>query len=188
MKHMEKKDIFSIPNLMSYFRILLIPVYCVMYMRAESPQDFFWATAVVLLSSLTDLFDGMIARRFNMVTELGKVLDPVADKLNHAALAFCLATRYKLMWALLVLMLVKEGYMAVMGIYFLKRGKMLDGAMWYGKVCTATLFVGMLILFFCFDLSQSAANFMILFMMAVMIFTLAMYIPVYNRMKKELDK
>ena len=72
-----------------------------------------------------------------MVTELGKALDPVADKLTHAALALCLAFRYPLMWALLALMAVKEGYMGIMGLYFLKRGKMLDGAMWFGKVCTA---------------------------------------------------
>ena len=69
-----------------------------------------YAALVVLLSSLTDLFDGKIARRFHMVTELGKALDPIADKLTHAALAICLATRYPMMWALIALMLVKEGY------------------------------------------------------------------------------
>lgn len=82
-----------------------------------------------------------------MVTELGKALDPIADKLTHAALAICLATRYPMMWALIALMLVKEGYMGVIGLIFLKKGKMLDGAMWFGKVCTAVLFAGLLVLF-----------------------------------------
>ena len=82
-----------------------------------------------------------------MITELGKALDPVADKLTHAALAVCLATRYPLMWLLIALMLIKEGYMGIMGIIFLRKGKMLNGAMWFGKVCTALLFVGLLVLF-----------------------------------------
>ena len=103
MKRFNKKDLFTIPNLMGYFRILLIPVFCYFYIKK---QAYLLAAGIVLISSLTDLFDGYIARRFNMVTELGKALDPVADKLTHAALALCLAFRYPLMWALLALMAV----------------------------------------------------------------------------------
>ena len=143
------------------------------------------ATGIVLFSSLTDLFDGMIARKFNQVTELGKILDPVADKLTHAALAICLAIRYPLMWALVAFMAVKEGYMAVMGIRFLKKGKMLDGAMWFGKVCTAILFIGLLILFFFFDLPRAAVNGIIIFMMAVMAVTLVLYVPQFKKMAQE---
>lgn len=144
MKRFSKKEIFSIPNLMGYFRILMIPVFCYLYIRK---QRYLAASAAVLLSSLTDLFDGKIARKFNMVTELGKLLDPVADKLTHGALALCLAIRYPLMWALILLLIVKEGYMAVMGAVLLKKGKKLNGAMWFGKVCTAVLFAGLLVLF-----------------------------------------
>ena len=122
MKRFSKKEIFSIPNLMGYFRILMIPVFCYLYI---GKQRYLAASAAVLLSSLTDLFDGKIARKFNMVTELGKLLDPVADKLTHGALALCLALRYPLMWALILLLIVKEGYMAVMGAVLLKKGKKL---------------------------------------------------------------
>ncbi|MGI6181018.1 MAG: CDP-alcohol phosphatidyltransferase family protein [Agathobaculum sp.] len=148
MKRFNKKDIFTIPNIIGYIRILLIPVFCWLYVTAQEPKDYLLAAGVVLFSSFTDLFDGMIARKFNQVTELGKILDPVADKLTHGALAVCLATRYPLMWALIALMLLKEGYMAVMGLHFLKQDKMLDGAMWFGKVCTAILFAGLCCLFF----------------------------------------
>lgn len=110
------KEIFTIPNLMSYFRILLIPVFCAVYLTASNTKDYYIAAGILLVSSLTDLFDGRIARRFHMVTELGKALDPIADKLTHAALAVCLAVRYPLMRALLVLMAVKEGYMGIMGL------------------------------------------------------------------------
>lgn len=185
MKRFDKKEIFSIPNLMGYFRILLIPVFCYLYITAETARDYYIASGVVLLSSLTDMFDGKIARRFHMITELGKALDPVADKLTHAALALCLATRYPLMWALIALMAVKEGYMGIMGIKFLKEGKMLDGAMWFGKVCTALLFVVLLVLFFFPSLPTLAVNVMIGGAMAFMLFTMCMYIPVFRRMKDE---
>ncbi len=183
MKRFNKKDLFTIPNIMGYVRILLIPVFCWLYITAETERDYLWATGVVLFSSFTDLFDGMIARKFHQVTELGKVLDPVADKLTHAALAVCLATRYPLMWALLALMALKEGYMAVMGLHFLKQGKMLDGAMWFGKVCTATLFAGLFCLFFFYKMSVLTANILIVIMMVMMVFTLCMYIPVFRKMK-----
>ena len=175
MKKFDKKELFSIPNLMSYFRILLIPVFCWLYITAKSDRDYLMAAAVVLISSLTDLFDGKIARRFNMITQWGKILDPVADKLSHAALAVCLATRYPLMWALIALMAVKEGFMGVMGLIFLKKGKMLDGAMWFGKVCTATLFVGLMVLFLFIHLPLAAVN-------GIIVITLCMYIPVFRKM------
>lgn len=182
MKRFSKKEIFSIPNLMGYFRILMIPVFCYLYI---GKQRYLAASAAVLLSSLTDLFDGKIARKFNMVTELGKLLDPVADKLTHGALALCLALRYPLMWALILLLIVKEGYMAVMGAVLLKKGKKLNGAMWFGKVCTAVLFAGLLVLFLFPHLPLFWVNSLILGMMSVMIFTLLNYIPVFRQMRRE---
>lgn len=182
MKRFQKKDIFTIPNIMGYCRILLIPVFCYFYIAKE---EYLIAAGIVLISSLSDLFDGYIARRFNMVTELGKALDPIADKLTHAALALCLASRYPMMWALLGLMLIKEGYMGIMGLYFLKRDQMLDGAKWYGKVCTALLFVVLLILFFFPHLSITIVNTLIVVTMIVMFLTLCLYIPVFRQMRRE---
>lgn len=184
MKQFSKKETFSIPNLMGYFRILMIPVFCYLYIGKRMYLE---ASAVVLLSSLTDLFDGKIARKFNMVTELGKLLDPVADKMTHGALALCLAARYPLMWALILLLIVKEGYMAVMGAVLLKKGKKLNGAMWFGKVCTAVLFAGLLALFFLPHLPLVWVNGLILAMMAVMVFTLLNYIPIFRQMKREAE-
>lgn len=187
MKRFQKKDLFTIPNIMSYARILLIPVFCVLYLKGY----YLWAGIVVAVSSLTDLFDGMIARKFNQVTELGKALDPIADKLSHAALAICIAIRYPLMWALIGLMAVKEGYMGIMGLYFLKRGKMLDGAKWYGKVCTASLFIGLLLLLVLpifWDVPIALVNTIIIVLMAFMLFTLIMYIPVFRKMKADYDR
>ena len=184
MKQDRMREIFSIPNLMSYLRLLLIPVFCHLYLTAETDQDFLWASVVVLISSLTDMMDGWVARRFHMITDIGKVVDPVADKLTHGALAVCLAIRHPLMWALLALMLLKEGYMGLMGLKFLKKGQMMDGAMWCGKVCTAILFVGLLILFLFPRLPDAAVNTMIVVMMGAMVYALCSYVSVYNRMQR----
>ena len=185
MKHFNKKDIFSVPNLICYFRILLIPVFCWLYITADTKTEYMAAVFLVLFSSVTDLLDGWIARKFNQVTELGKILDPVADKLTHGAMALCLLTRYPLMWALLGIMAVKEGYMAFMGIKYLQKGKMMDGAMWYGKICTACLFAGMVLLLFLYDMKRFWANLLIGVLILIMIFTFIMYLKFYEDMEKK---
>ncbi len=185
MTRLTKKEVFTIPNIIGYIRLFLIPVFCWVYLRADDTSDYMWAAGIVIFSSFTDLFDGMIARKLHQVTELGKFLDPLADKLTHAAMALCLATRYPLMWVLIALMGIKEGYMALMGLKFLAVGKKLNGAMWFGKMCTAVLFTGMVILFFFVQMPSPGANILIAIMMAVMIFTLLSYIPVFRHMKEQ---
>lgn len=184
MKKLTAKEVFSIPNLMGYFRILLIPVFSYLYCTATDTRSYLIAAAVVLVSTLTDLFDGMVARKFHMVTDLGKMLDPIADKLTHAALAICLATHYPLMWLLILLMVVKESYMAFMGLRHLKEGKV-NGATWYGKVCTALLFVSMCIMFCAPKLPLVFVNALILLCMATMLFTFRSYMIEFHKESDE---
>lgn len=181
-----RKEIFSIPNIIGYVRILLIPVFMYIYIGADTLEDYYLAAGVVLISSFSDLFDGMIARKFNMVTELGKLIDPLADKLSHAGMIICLLTRFKLMWLLFAIFVVKEGFMSVMGLVLLRRsGKKLDGATWFGKVCTALLFLSMFALFLLPELAHSISDIIIYANSAVMLLTLILYIPVFVKMYKE---
>ena len=69
-----KKEIFSIPNLLSLFRIVLIPVYITIYLGARDQDDYYMAAAILAVSCLTDMIDGKIARHFNMITNVGKIL------------------------------------------------------------------------------------------------------------------
>ena len=89
-----KKEILSIPNILSLFRLLLIPVYTVLFLRAERPVDYWWAAGILAVSTLTDMVDGKNARRFHMVTNLGKILDPVADTATQCTLLVSLAVRH----------------------------------------------------------------------------------------------
>lgn len=142
-----KKDVFTIPNLLSLLRLLLIPVYLVIYLKATKKADYFLAAGILAVSCLTDMIDGKIARHFNMKSTIGMLLDPVADKATQFTLIVCLAVKYPIVWNLVALFVVKEGFqLLVGGITYFKDGKMLSGALLPGKVCTAILFVSLIIL------------------------------------------
>lgn len=136
-----KKDIRNIPNLLSLFRLALIPLYVTIYLRATEPGQYFVAGSILAVSCMTDMVDGAIARRYHMVTPLGKLLDPVADKLTQLALLLCLSSRYPVLYMLLMLLLLKESFQFTALIIHLRRGKALDGALASGKVCTTVLFI-----------------------------------------------
>jgi len=143
-----KKDLLTIPNLLSLFRLVLIPVYVVLYLRAEKPEDYFTAAAILAVSCLTDLIDGKIARHFNMISNTGKILDPLADKATQFTLIVCLTIQlqYPVLLFLAVLFVIKEVFQAVAGFLILRQGKILKGALIAGKVSTAVLFISLIIL------------------------------------------
>ena len=93
MTHIPKKELLSIPNLMGYFRLIMIPVFVWLYLKASTDADYYRAAIVMGISSITDMFDGMIARKFNMITEFGKILHPVAEKMTTGAIRQCLWSR-----------------------------------------------------------------------------------------------
>lgn len=181
--HFKKEEFFTIPNLMGYFRILLIPLFAWCYLTAEGDREYLTAALIVGVSGLTDLFDGKIARKFHQVTELGKFLDPLADKLTQGVLLLCLASRFPLLWVLVGIFIFKEGFMAVMGALMLRHnGRKLDGAMWYGKICTASLYAVMFLLLLVPKISLTLANTLIVVCGTVMLFTWGMYVPVFRKM------
>ena len=130
--------------MMGYFRILMLPVFMIFYLRVERIGDryYFIALIALLLSILSDLFDGKIARKFDMVTDWGKMLDPIADKLTQGVLAITLGIRitekigYPLMWIFLGIFFIKELYQGLMGLYIIKKKNFVQAAKWFGKFST----------------------------------------------------
>lgn len=153
-----KKEIWTIPNILSMFRLLLIPVYLRIYIHADSSEDYAVAAAVLAVSCLTDLVDGKIARKFNMISNVGKVLDPLADKLTQLGLIICLSTRRKALKYLLVIFLIKEFWQLFAMIGAMRHGKALNGALWSGKVSTTVLFIGLGVMFLFPNLSERTVN------------------------------
>ena len=188
MKKETAREYFSIPNLLSYFRLILIPVYLVVYFRAEEPGDYVWAALVIAVSGFTDMFDGKIARHFNMITEWGKLIDPVADKLTMASVALSLAFDFKLMRLVFALYVFKEGFMGVMGLIMLRRGFKLDGAMWYGKVCTAVTYAVIFVLLLFPKLPPEWQTALISVQIAVTRMAFALYAAYYRRVWKRMKK
>ena len=101
----------NVPNALSLLRILLIAPFVYYYIH----RDIIPAIACLVLSGLSDMFDGMIARRFDQFTELGQMLDPIADKLTQGTVAICLAVDYPILLPLLAIFVLKELAMLVGG-------------------------------------------------------------------------
>ena len=141
-----KKQLLTIPNLLSLFRLILIPVYVLIYLNATAAVHYYIAGSILAVSCLTDLIDGKIARRFNMVTTVGKVLDPLADKATQFTLILCLAIRYQVLWLIVALFVLKESFQLIAGLLTLRQGKMLTGALFSGKLCTVVLFLSLILL------------------------------------------
>ena len=102
----------NVPNALSILRILLIIPFVILYTRGE----FVWAVVCLVLSGLSDLFDGIIARRFHQQTEVGQMLDPIADKLTQGTVAICLAIQIPVLLPLLAVFVLKELLMLVGGM------------------------------------------------------------------------
>lgn len=167
-----RADILTIPNLLSLFRILLIPLMIWLYCGRK---QYAATIAVIAVSGASDVIDGKIARKFHMVSDVGKVLDPVADKLTQAALVICLTVRYPRMWALLVLFAAKECLMLFWGYLTLKHTDTINGAKWYGKLSTVVLYAVMMLLIFFVDLPEAGANALMLLCGGTMLLSLVMY-------------
>lgn len=174
-----KKEILSIPNLLSLFRLALIPVYMVIYFNASEPSHYYVSAAILAVSCLTDLIDGKIARHFNMITTLGILLDPVADKATQFTLILCLAMRYPILWYLVALFVVKEGFQLIAGSMILRKGKMLDGALITGKICTTVLFVSLILMVMIPTMSEKQVSIIALIDACFMIISFIGYILIY---------
>ena len=153
-----KKEVFTIPNLLSFFRLILIPVYMIIYLKAQESVDYIIAGTILAFSCLTDMFDGKIARKFNMITTLGKFLDPLADKLTQFSLLLSLAIHHHVLWSVFMLFVLKELFQLFAGILTAKHGYILKGALFSGKVCTTVLFTSLVILVFFPQIGTTAVD------------------------------
>lgn len=155
MNH-RKYRILTIPNALSLLRLCLIPVYIHMYLHAATAAQFRAAGLILALSCMTDMLDGWIARRFHQISTLGKILDPLADKLTQLALLVCLRIGRPSLDFVLGLFLLKECTQLLLGIIYLPRGFMLSGALPAGKISTSVLFVTLMAMVVFPDLSGTA--------------------------------
>lgn len=175
-----RKEILTIPNLLSMFRLVLAVLFLGIAGRGGLEANRTVLTGLLILSGLSDFLDGKIARRFHMVSEVGKLLDPIADKVTQGVLLLCLFPEYELAKAVFLLFAVKESYMAVAGTKTIRKLQKNEGAKWYGKVSTAVFYLDMAALIIFREIPETAANILIGCCGGCMLFAFVMYARQYH--------
>lgn len=175
------KFVWNIPNILSLVRLALLPVFAVVYLH----DQLYWSLAVLALSGLTDLFDGMIARKFNQITEIGKLLDPIADKVTQVTVLVCLTIRNPALIPLLVICFVKELLQAIGGWILLSRNDIVRGSKWFGKVSTFIFYIAMLLIALWETMPQWLFVTLIALVGVTMLFSFFMYMAVYFNLRRE---
>ena len=127
---------WNVPNILSLFRLVLVPVIAVTYLRGDTAI----AVVALIVSGITDVVDGFVARHFNQITDVGKILDPLADKLTQMTVALCLTIQNLELLPLLVICVAKEMCQMVGGLLLLGKGDAIRGSKWYGKLATVLFY------------------------------------------------
>lgn len=191
------KRIITIPNILTVMRLCLIPVFVCLYVSAMREHEdilFLWAAGILLLSFLTDVADGFIARTFHMISDLGKMLDPVADKLTQLAVLFCLVFRFfPIMMVPLVVLSVKELVSGVAVLQFMKETGTVAGADWHGKISTFLLYAMMLLHLIWYNIPPMVSLCAICVCTVWMLFSFVLYMirsltPVLKAKRERKDK
>lgn len=169
---MNKRRVFTIPNLLSLLRLLMVPLFVWAY---TIRQDGLLTALVLALSGLTDLLDGQIARHYGMVSDVGKLLDPIADKVTQGAMLICLLTRFPAMWVPLILLIVKEAFVGITSLMVIRKTGRVDGAEMHGKVTTCFLYGMMLIHLLWSDIPNGLSIALIVMTTLVMLLSFWLY-------------
>lgn len=183
-----RKVLFNIPNCLCFFRILLIPLFLYVYFVADLKNRYIVAAFVLVISGISDFLDGFIARKFNMVTDFGKFIDPFADKLTQFVVAITLLFNYPLAWILLIIIILKDLMLAIVGLYLYDYGLKITGASWWGKIATAYFYVIVIILIG-FHIPNTVVSFAMLMTGSIlMLLSFILYAKELRYMVKEKDK
>jgi cardiolipin synthase len=124
------------------FRIVLIPLFAYIYFL-NFDNNYTYAFGIILFSALSDVVDGFIARKFNMISDVGKVLDPIADKLTQVAVVLCLCVNHRTLFPVLMVLITKELLTLVAAAIWLRSGLQPISARWWGKLSTIVIFTTM---------------------------------------------
>jgi len=164
--------IFTIPNLLSLFRLCLIPIiihqYCI-------TNHFTKSAALLLLSGITDIADGFIARRFHMISNVGKILDPIADKLTQFAVMICLISRFSFMLFPFFILLAKETLAGIIGFITIRKTNTVPCAKWHGKLSTVSLYAVLFVHIIRHDLPHNISIHLILCSILLMLLSSLLY-------------
>ena len=185
MEVIRNDRILTIPNALSAFRLLLAGAFALVFCTMKTELGHWLSIGILILSGITDFLDGKIARKFNMISELGKVLDPLGDKVTQAVLACCLAVTYDPMKLLFLVLFIKEISQLCYGAYAVKKAGRNDGAKWCGKITTAYLYVMMVFLLLVPDIPAKVSYPMIFLGVGLLLWSMVSYLMTFRKMVQE---
>ena len=180
------KQVFTIPNIITIFRLFLIIPMCVTFFSGH-----YLATLIIIVvSGVSDVIDGTIARKCNMISELGKILDPIADKLTQLTILALLTFKQLFLLIPCVLLAAKELTSGFIGLYVVNRLHHMLTAEWHGKLSTVFLYcmmgAHMLMLVITGKICVPATYVLIGVSSALIAFSFIMYLLRYRRLIKEI--
>lgn len=180
-----QKKILTIPNIMSLFRMALIPIIVYLYVVKD---NYLWTVILLVVSGATDIIDGFIARKFNMISDFGKTIDPIADKLTQLALLCCLLFRFNYMIFPIVLMVIKEVASGITCLVSIKKTKQVSSSVWHGKLTTVALYSMIVIHLIWYSIPTSYSLVLVGFCVGVMLMSFIMYINAHLKQIKNSNK
>lgn len=172
-----------IPNILSFFRILLIPFFVYQMLQGNT----FNAGIILIVSGLTDFLDGNLARKFNWVSDLGKVLDPVADKLTQTAISLVLIYSLKKYWYFFAIMISKDLIMLIFGGYLVNKGIKLKGAKLCGKVSTFAYYIVTIFIVLFPSIPENIIVILLSIITFLALLSVILYIPEYFKYKDKIN-
>lgn len=180
------KFVWNIPNCLSLVRLALLPVFSVLYLNSDrDPSLLWWSLAVLAFSGITDMLDGIIARRFNQITEIGKLLDPIADKLTQVSVLVCVVIRNPALIPLMIICLVKEVLQMIGGLLLLSRFDIIRGSKWFGKVSTTLFYLVMLAIVLWPAMPKTLFWSLVALVAASMLFSFFGYMRIYFQLRRD---
>lgn len=170
----------NLPNILSLFRIVLIPVVAYLFYAG----DLISATLVFIFACLTDILDGYIARKFNMITDLGKILDPLADKGMQITVLASMAFFVNLMpWQVVLFIFIKELVLCLGGAVLYNSNVVL-GSNWWGKAATVVTSVCVISILFFHSIMSATVLCVFQFMPVIWaVFSIIRYYILYTKIK-----
>lgn len=137
-------ELFTVPNIISFMRIILIIPFVFLFLS----EEYILAFSFILISGISDALDGFFARKLKQISKLGKMLDPIADKLTLVAVVTCVGILIPELITLVIILVLKDLLMLAGGYYLLKKGIVPPAAKWYGKVATIIFYISVVFIIF----------------------------------------
>lgn len=185
----DKKEIFTIPNILTYIRILCVPFFIWFFLDESIADNTYIAFGIFIFASVTDLVDGFIARHFHLVSDIGKVADPIADKLLLVSTLVCMTVTGKIHWGFPLIFCIKETYMVLGGSVIVKifKSEYVLQSNIFGKAATCLNSLGIVLAFFVHEVSRGydvAVNVILIFGAVFAVVTAAIYTIQFFKFRK----